>query len=207
VDIGTVDAQTTVVAQSLEQEAAQNPDQTAQFVADQLAPLTARYGGEGQNEGDQTMEVDDSGQRSAAAKTLIMDTANTELQALAATPTAPSAAAALHGVIAQLGEMRGSPVHLSGSQQSALVTAQLAGTTYSPATLAADLTAAGASATASGVSAADGAQRAHLSGWAALGAGIGPFEALAVATAPTASGGYALGPGPTGQFLTSLLGG
>ena len=134
-----------------------------------------------------------------------MKTANAELQALAAAPTAAAASTALHGLVAQIGETRGTPVHLTASQQSALTAAQLAGPTYSDALLATDLQATGTTATAGDVSAADQAQRARLSSWAALGAGIGPFEALAIAASPAQAGGFALSQTGTDQFLALLL--
>ena len=206
VDIGTVSALTTVVAQCLEQETLQNPDQEAEIVAGQLGPLTSSLGGEHQDDGQQDQEIHDGNQLTAAAITLIDATTNAELQALASTPSRQTADAALDGLVGRIGGMRGVRVHLSAAQHSALITAQLAGTIDSPAALASDLSSAGATVTAGTVAAADATQRNQLTGWADLGPGITSFEALAIATDTTQDGGLTLSQAATDQFLNDLLG-
>ncbi len=207
VDIGTVNALTTVVAQSLAQEVSQDQTQASQIVSEQLGPLTTSLQGEHQNENDQSAEIADNATLTAAAKTLIMNTANAQLQSFAASPTTASATVALHSLLAEIAKTSGTRIHLVDAQQTALINAQLAGTTYSASALATDVTAAGTPATASAVTAADGAQRTQLPAWASLGPGIGPFEALSISASPPQAGGFGLTQAGVTQFVSRLLGG
>ena len=204
--IGSVTALTTVVARSIEKETKNVDPATAdQIVASQSDQLLTEIKGQGQSQSQQQREITDANELDKAANGLIYGTANTELAALALNPKHQEAEVALDGLIGQIGASGGNDITLSPSQQAALITAQLKQATYTSASVAAALNAAGLStATASGVDTADAAQRKLLPAWNSISPAITPYEALAIAASPSSASGFALTSTQIEKFLTSL---
>lgn len=203
VDLGTVNAVTTVVAQSVEEETTHSPEYENEIV-NQKPRLTTQKEDEGEGESELEQEINSSTALDNAVKTLIKTTANTELAALSSSNTTANAQTALVGLIGYVEVVNGGSDDLSAASFSTLVTAQTAGKKYTPAQIVTALAAAGVTTTTTAVSAADTQQRSALTSFASFGTGITPFEAFVLAAKPVSAGGYGLGSTATTQFVNAL---
>ena len=95
VNIGTVNALTTVVASCIELETDTNPSATGMLVASQTDDLTVEVEGESQTQGEEDLEITDPSELAKSANTAIVNVANTELAALASSSSQNAADSAL----------------------------------------------------------------------------------------------------------------
>jgi len=201
-----VTASTTVVAASLELEAAQAPEDEAGIVAGQAPQLSQDQQSQNQSTDDQNQEISDPAYLQSKAKALITTTANAELAGLTAPPGAGPTSVALDGLLAYLTVAQGRSLALTPAQRMQLVQAQVSGTTYSPAALASALRGAGrTTATAAAVQSASQQQRTLFPAFSALGGAVTPLEALTVAANRADSGGFELDQPSLDLYLSQLL--
>ena len=205
-DIGNVTALTTLVAAALHLEHGPAPEDAHSIVMNQQGHLTMQAHDAGFSVDMQNHFIDDPNSLMAQALTLLSPVANTELTAFAANPSADTASDALNGLLGYVHAPHQRDLHLSDTTRTALINKQLAGTVYTPDSVAAALNSAGGMQfTAAGVSAASQKERMQLAGLANLGTGITPFEALVIAADGNNHGGFQLDQHGMDSFLTNLL--
>jgi len=200
VDIGSVDAFTTVSADAIETEIAQGIDDPATVVSTQYAVATATQAASGETIADQNADITDPTSRHNSAEKLIVATANSEMGTVNGKPTIATATAAYDGVLSYITATGGTVTTITDTQRTGLINAQAAKTHYSVAKVAAALSAAGVVTDNQTVAADENIQRKSVPAFANFG-GTSPMEALAVGACPTTSGGFGL----TGSQLSSYI--
>ena len=205
-DIGEVNALSTVVAAALKLEQNQAPEDFHSIVSNQHGHLTQEVHGAGYSLETQRQLISDPGSLKAQALTLMVPSANTELTAFVATPNTDTASTALNGLLGYVRAAHEHECHLSGSLRTSLINAQLAGKQYTADMVASALQKPGGPhATATEVSAASQRERSELTALGSLGSGITPFEALVIAADVNTHGGFQLDQRSLEDFLTKLL--
>ena len=204
VDVGMINAQTTVVAESLQLAATGNETQTEQLVATQASLLAQSYQNDSLSAAQQEQIIADPSSLQQTASGLVQGTASAELQNLGMNDSPATAATALEALLAEVRAIGGAPISLTSTQRSSLVNRETAHESYVAAQIAGALDAVGVHATAADVDTADQIERQRLPGIAALGPGISPFEAFAIATSPKAAGGFGLNQTTVSAFLNAL---
>lgn len=205
-DIGSVTALTTLVAAAIHLEHGPAPEDADSIISNQEDHLTMRVHDAGYSMEMQRQFITDSNSLQAQALTLIVPVANTELAAFRMTPSADTADTALNGLLGYVRAAHRRELHLSGSKRSALISAQLAGTIYSPDTVAAALTSAGVPhVTSVEVTAASQRERTELTELANMGSGITAYEALVIAADVNSHGGFQADQNMLDKFLAALL--
>jgi hypothetical protein len=205
-DAGQVTALSTLVAAALRLEQAASPEDADRIVANQAPSLTTRVHGQGFSESDQQRFISDPNHLRDQARTVLGPTANDELAAFLASPTTDTATAALNGVLGNIRAGHDQSAHLNDNLRTALINAALSGKQYTADAVAAALqSASGHPVTTAQVTAASQKQRADLPALATAGAGISPFEALAIGGDSDPHGGFHLDQNGLSSYLTYLL--
>jgi hypothetical protein len=205
-DIGSVTALTTVVAEAIHLEHGPAPEDANSIVSNQEGQLTMQVHDAGYSIQTQQQFIRDPNSLMAQALTLIVPTANTELSAFAAAPTSNTASAALNGLLGYVRAAHKRSIHLSSQVRTTLTNAQLSGKVYSPDVIASSLQAAGVQhATAVEVSSGSEREHAELTALGTLGNGITAFEALVIAADVNTNGGFQLDQNDLNRFLAQLL--
>lgn len=206
VDIGQVNASTTVTAQAIQTEVAAGIDNESTIVATQLAAASTNQANSGESQSQQNDDINNSGSRKQSANTLITKTANTQIANLgghAGSTTAGSAA--LDGVLAYAVASGGTAPAFSSSQRAQLINAQTGGKTYTDLQIVTALTAAGATVSVTDVDQATQTQLKNLSALSGF-RGIPPLEAIAIAACPVSAGGFGLTAHQQATFVSALTG-
>lgn len=215
-NIGNITAITTVVAAAIKLEQERGPEDNDTIPGTQTPHLSHQAMGQNYSLETQNQMITDPNSLQAQALTLLVPTANTELETFVATPNTDTASTALNGLLSYVRCAHSHPLHLSSTLRNSIITAQLAGTQYSPDAIATALQAAGVShVTATQVSAASQRERTSLTSLSSLSSpsspsspssGITAFEALVIAADVNVNGGFQLDPNSLNVFLTHLLG-
>ena len=205
-DVGTVNALTTVVAACLHLEHGPAPEDSHSILANQREHLNMQVRDNGYSVDRQRQWIADPNSLNAEALSLIVPAANTELAAFAANPNMDTASTALNGLLGYVRAAHRRGIRLSDSMRTALINAQLAGRTYAPGTVAAALNTAGVrNATASQVDSASQREHTELSALPSAANGVSPLEALVIAADVDVQGGFQLDQRPLETFLNELL--
>ena len=205
-DAGQITALSTLVAAAIRLEQAAAPEDANRIAGNQAPSLTARVHGQGFSEGDQQRFISDPTHLRDQALTELGPTANDELAAFSSNPSTDTATAALNGLLGNVRAGHGQGVHLSDALRTALVSAELSRKQYTADAVAAALQSASARPVDPGqVTAASQKERGDLPALAAFGAGISPFEALAIGGDSDPHGGFHLDENGLSRYLAYLL--
>lgn len=205
-DIGNITAITTLVAAAIRLEQSRGPEDAEGIPGSQHAHLDDLAHNQNYSIETQQQMIGDPNSLNAQALTLLVPTANTELQALSTTPTTNTASTALDGLLAYMRCAHSQDLHFSTTLRTTLINAQLANKQYTPDAIAAALQFAGVSRpTAAQVSAASQRERTELTALNAFGSGITAFEALVIAGDVRTNGGFQLSSNALTNFLNRLL--
>jgi hypothetical protein len=192
-NVGQINATTTLVCD------------TSNIVSNQVGHLKHEADNRHDDEEEQEHQINDDPYRHGHARDLIQTAANSELDDLASNRTTTNANIALGGLIGSVAVLKNSAITPTSGKQTSLVAAQVAGTTYSNATVAAALRAAGVS--NANDSAAQNASQKIRRIYPALGrfgTAITPFEAFLIAALPTSQDGFQLDQAHLDTFFTAL---
>ncbi|MCW3095944.1 MAG: hypothetical protein JWL77_1562 [Chthonomonadaceae bacterium] len=206
-DAGQITALSTLVAAAIKLEQQAAPENPNGIAGNQVPSLMAHVNDQNFSESDQQTFISDPNSLHNEALTVLGPTANAELAAFNANPTTDTATAALNGLLGnvRVGHDRGG-VHLSSTLQTALINAALNHKQYTTDAVAAALQfAARQPVTAAQVMTASQKERGDLPALAASGAGISPFEALAIGGDSDPHGGFQLDQNGLNSYLTYLL--
>jgi hypothetical protein len=204
-NVGQINATTTLVCDAIEQEAGLLSGDTSNIVSNQVGHLKHEADNRHDDEEEQEHQINDDPYRHGHARDLIQTAANSELDDLASNRTTTNANIALGGLIGSVAVLKNSAITPTSGKQTSLVAAQVAGTTYSNATVAAALRAAGVS--NANDSAAQNASQKIRRIYPALGrfgTAITPFEAFLIAALPTSQDGFQLDQAHLDTFFTAL---
>src|SRR5579871_1662789 len=180
-NIGDINALSTVVAAAIKLEQAPAPEDADSIVFNQVSLLDFQVHDADYSIDTQKQLISDPNSLNAQALALMVPTANSELTAFVTTPNSSTADTALNGLLAYMRCTHARGIHLSKSLRDSLINAQLMGTLYSPDRIASALQAAGVrQVTATEVSAASQRERSQLTALNNLGGGITAFEALVI---------------------------
>lgn len=205
-NVGDINAYTTVVAEAIQLEQAPAPEDTSSIVFNQQGDLSNEV--YGQNYSVQTLQqlISNPNSLMAQALTLMVPSADTELTTYVTNPNQNTAATALNGLLGYLRAVHGCQFHLIGSLRFSLISAQLTNTVYTPDAIAAALNAAGVpGVTSAQVLAASQRERTNITALSTLGNGITPFEALVIGADIQSNGGFHLSGGALNRYLMTLL--
>lgn len=210
-DIGEVNAFSTVAAQILKLERAKASDDADSIISNQHGHVTDQVHQHGYSMQQQQQFLSDQDSLNAQALLVIVTTANSELAAFAANPNAQTADTALNGLLGYVRCTHGHETQFSPALRTSLINAQLAGKQYSAAAVAAALPTQGPGpgghhTTAAEVTAASQKERTELTSLASLGSGITPFEALVIGADDRDNGGFGLDQNSLTGYLTRLMG-
>jgi len=205
-DIGSVTALTTLVAACIHLEHGPAPEDEPSIVMNQKGHLTMQAHDAGYSVEMQKQFIADPSSLNAQALTLIVPAANDELAAFSASPSADTASTALDGILGYVRAAHRRAIHLNESTRSALVSAMLAGKTYTPQAVAAALQSAGVQ-HVSGVqvTAASVRERTELPALGGASGDLSAFEALVIAADVNTNGGFQLDQHGVDAFLSRLL--
>lgn len=206
-NMGDVTAQTSIVSAALRLEQANAPEDEDSILSNQGALLNSQVASQNYTLSVQQQLVGNPNNMNAEALTLISPVANAALSQFYAQPTSDNASAALNSVLGYLRAAHGRDFHITTALRTALASAELASTTYTPATIAAELKSAGQNqVTEVSVSAASVRERQLLPALAQSASSISPYEALIIAADVSANGGFQCNQNQINTFLTKLLG-
>jgi hypothetical protein len=206
VNIGAVNAATTVVAQAVNTDIANNVDTAANIISTQLANFNANQAIAGETQQQQQNDVTNPNARKSSAFKLMVKTADTEIRDVTHSPSNTTGLAVVDGMLAYISAQGGAIETLTSTERQQLITLSMAGHVYTDTQVAAALTAAGVPTTASAVDQADTTQRSTLHSLASI-QGIPTAEAMAIAGCPSSAGGFGLVPTQFTTFIDALIAG
>jgi hypothetical protein len=205
-DIGNVTALTTLVAACIQLEQSPAPEDGPDIVMNQHEHLSKQVHDAGFSVDAQNQFIADPSSLTAQALTLIVPTANNELAAFAANPNQKTARAALDGLLAYVRAAHERRLHISKDNRAAIISSELAGTTYTPQKVAAALRSAGVkNVNQVQVTAASERERTELPGLGSPTSDLSAFEALVIAADVNTHGGFELDQRGFNTFLSALL--
>ena len=203
VDIGSVNASTTVTAEAIETEIAAGVDDPATIVSTQLAICSTNQDGSGEDETEQDDDIHNPTARHQSVNRLITKTADSDMNQVAGHPTPANATSALVGVLSYTHAQGGEVAPLTPAQRKSLTTAQTTGAGYTQAQIVSALNTAGGTADVAAVTQADKKQRQTVPAFGKF-ANISAMEAVALAGCPSTAGGFALTSAQLSAFVDAL---
>jgi hypothetical protein len=206
-NIGNVDANSSLVAAALRLEQAPAPEDSDSIVGNQQPILDhqVQNGNFSQQQLNQLIYDPDS--MNAQALALMAPAANASISTLQATPSQINAGAALNSLLGYLRAAHTREFHMSADVRQSLLNSAAAGTVFTPDQVAAALASAGIGGKSSAqVSAASTRERSELTAFAAYGSGISALEALVLAADVNTNGGFQCNQNQINNFLQALIG-
>jgi len=204
VNIGKVDASTTVTADAIETEIADGIDDPATIVSTQFAVCTSNQANAGETVAQQNADITDPTARHNSAERLIVASADSEMGEVNGKPTIASATAAYVGVLSYITSTGGTVTTLTDTQRTGLINAQAAKKHYSVSQVSAALATAGVVTDNGTVAADENIQRKSVPSFANFG-GTSPMEAVAVGACPTTAGGFGLTGAQLSTYVDAVL--
>ncbi len=205
-NIGEVDANSSLVAAALRLEQAPAPEDSDSIVGNQQSILDDQVKNGNFSQQQQNEFVNNPGSLNAQALTLMVPAANASLQALQQNPSQNTASAALNSLLGYLRAAHARDFHMNQGLRQSLLNTATAGTVYTPAQVAAAFQSAGVlGVTPAQVSAASTRERTELTALSTAGGNISALEAMVIAADVSSNGGLQCNQNAITNFLQTLL--
>ena len=206
-NIGSVDANSSLVAAALRLEQAPAPEDSDFIVGNQQPLLDHQVQNGNFSQQQLNQLINDPDSMNAQALALMAPAANASISTLQATPSQINASAALYSLLGYLRAAHTRDFHMSNSIRQSLLNSAAANAVFTPDAVAAALSSAGIGGkTALQVSAASTRERSELTAFSAYGNGISALEALVIAADVNSNGGFQCNQNQINNFLQALLG-
>jgi len=207
VNIGAINATSSVVAAAIKLEQMNAPQDAAGIIANQTINLTSEVQGQNFSPGMQNQLIGSRNNMNIQAASLMAPVANSELTAMNQSLTAANASAALYGLLGYVRGAHNRDFQLPASLKQSLINAEVSGVQYSFASVATALQRAGVPhVTVQEVQIASSSERQGLPSLAVSGSSLSPFEALVIGADDSNDGGFQCSQATLDAFLTDLLG-
>jgi hypothetical protein len=205
-DIGDVDANSSLVAAALRLEQAPAPEDSDSIVGNQQSILDDQVKNGNFSQQQQNEFINNPGSLNAQALTLMVPAANASLLALQQHPGQSTASAALNSLLGYLRAAHARDFHMNQGLRQTLLNAAASGTVYTPTQVSAAFQSAGIQGvTPAQVTAASTRERTELTGLSTAGGNISALEAMVIAADVNSNGGFQCNQNAITNFLQALL--